>query len=144
MWCVGLSENAETVKRELQYNQKKTVKEVMKHLFLVPFMLLIFTNVKGKSPQDSIQQSTKYKTLYRYTYGLQRHKQIVDDCRKELSEIYGYTDKVVAGCLVTSWQVMRWDRHNKRVSKKMERRFGKDWKEKYNSDLKKCQADHAG
>lgn len=113
-------------------------------LFSILLLVLLITNsTYGQFSHDSIpekqgQTIKKYKVIYEYTYGLQRINKKKTNCQTTLSASYGFDYKVVAGCCVTKGQLRRWTKHNEKVRKEMEKRFGKDWKEKYQFELAKC------
>ncbi len=72
------------------------------------------------------------KRLYKvYAFGRGQHKP--DSCEMKISTKYGMR-VVNAGCIVT----LRKDWHNQRMERKLNRRNGEDWKERYRNEIKQC------
>lgn len=51
-----------------------------------------------------------------------------------LKEAYGFHESSV-GCLVTSWQLRGIDVYNRQIERYLEKRNGKDWRVRYESEI---------
>jgi hypothetical protein len=109
----------------------------MKRLFILFIISTFQLAALGQTDSSNIRHK-KYKTLYFYTWGLQSNWGYKNKCAIDLEKQYGFDDKTKAGCIVKSGQMRRWERHNERVERKMEKRHGKDWHKKFDAELAKC------
>jgi hypothetical protein len=60
-------------------------------------------------------------------------------CTDSISKVFGFEYVWVAGCVVNSADVRKWERHNKTSDAKMVARHGKNWREQYNTAIKGCE-----
>jgi hypothetical protein len=51
---------------------------------------------------------------------------------------YGFEEKRVAGCVVGPLRLLRWNTHNRRSERKMKKRHGENWREKYELERRNC------
>ena len=91
----------------------------------------------GNDNKDNFKEK-KNKTLHLYTWGTPAYGEERDSCVILLSKYYGFDEKTKAGCTLTFGQERRWTRHNNRVEKKLKKRYGENWEEKYDAELSKC------
>lgn len=98
-------------------------------LFFCSFHSIAFSN--DKKPKKH------YRTIYFYSVGIQPFwgggEKCVSKCQKEFG--FGYKVKKVT---LSPLKILHIKNHNKRVEKKMVRRFGADWKKQYENAVKKC------
>ena len=85
--------------------------------------------------QGCVATKKKYKTIHFFSYGVISW---YSQCEVELRKQYGFDEIMKAGCYVKRGQVWRWELHNYRMEKKMEKRFGEDWHKKFDTELAKC------
>jgi peroxiredoxin family protein len=122
----------------------------MKKFFL--FVILYLTFIQYSKGQiiginkavdtTSLSKSTtngKAKMVYFKTWGLQKlDNHDYESCRDSLQLKYGFKNRVVSGCVVTSNQVRRWTKYNNKMEKQMIERNGVAWREKYELELETC------
>jgi hypothetical protein len=87
----------------------------------------------------SFAQNKPLKILEYYIYGKDAFGLPATDCILAIEAKYGYKIVSVGGCVVKARKVVVWNRHNRKVKRKMARRFGDDWQTAYREDLKKCE-----
>ena len=88
---------------------------------------------------DSLKTQSKYRKLYFFTYGLSAYSERnqingEDDVANKMG--FGYRRK--AGCIVGTIKNAHITLHKKRVDKKLKKRFGNNWREQYETAIKKC------
>lgn len=118
--------------KSLFLRQRNVFVRMKKAFYAILFLMFacITTNAQNKE-----------KLLKYYTYGLPAYRGCDMECMTEIAKKYGFENVTKAGCVVKPGQVRRWERHNKKVDKKLIARNGEGWKEKYNADFTKqcCQ-----
>jgi hypothetical protein len=102
---------------------------VIKHLLIISAFLLVGSYGFG--------QESKLKTIYYKQWGKMRFNKNVN-CENSLQTKYGFSYKVVAGCIVKSSRVKRWNNYNYRMEQKMNKRHGEEWRKKYITELDVC------
>ena len=85
--------------------------------------------------QGCVAKQQKYETLHFFAYGVPSY---YSQCEIDLRKQYGFDEVLKAGCYVKRGQARRYDRHNYRIEKKMEKRHGKDWHKQFDDDVSKC------
>lgn len=108
----------------------------VKYLCTISMIITCRLSISAQA-DTALTPSAKYKTLYFYTYGLQAYGPD-NQCITDLKKKFGFDKITKAGCIVRPGQLRRWQRHNERIEKKMEKRHGADWREKYKAELAKC------
>lgn len=115
----------------------------MKKFFVV---LCILIGIVAFGQKKKIDQSAKDDTsqIYHfYIFGLLGFDENYDQgCKNELNQKYGFDYQLVAGCSVETKEVKKWNRHNRRVERKLRKRNGKNWRANYNNELKNCLIDN--
>jgi len=102
-------------------------------------VIFLLAGSMAKASDHTLSPDHKhYRKLHMYLFGLQAYDYGNPACRTDLEGKYGFNYKEKAGCEVKRIQSFLWDRHNEKVERKMIRRFGKDWEDKYMTDIEKC------
>lgn len=89
------------------------------HLILISILLI------GIKPSLIYGQNTdknNSEILHFYTYGLLGFEAEYDYiCKNNLNIKYGFDYEIVAGCVVKKRDVKKWERHNRKVERKLEK-----------------------
>jgi hypothetical protein len=85
--------------------------------------------------QSCPSEQNKYKTLHFYSYGVPSW---YSQCEINLRKQYGFDEIMKAGCYARRGQMRRWERHNYKIEKEMEKRHGENWHKKYDAELANC------
>jgi hypothetical protein len=80
----------------------------------------------------------KYKILRYYKFGLYGYGCGEEKCEREISLKYGFVNIEKAGCEVSRGQQRRWNRHNNRITKKLQARHWEGWRDKYLTEINQC------
>uniref|UniRef100_UPI00404A2628 FEKKY domain-containing protein n=1 Tax=Flavobacterium sp. TaxID=239 RepID=UPI00404A2628 len=101
--------------------------------------LLIFLGLKSSLIYSQNTDENNPEILHFYTYGLPDFEEEYNHiCKNKLNEKYGFDYQMIAGCVVKMKDVKKWNRHNKKIEKKLKKRNGKNWRQAYEIELKKC------
>ena len=113
----------------------------MRTLRIILLFTLLPVMLPARTENDTATAGRKYRMLRIYTYGLPAYGDMdeTSPCIAEAQKFYGFRYVRKAGCVVRLMQVWRWDLHNNRVERKMTRRFGADWRDRYYEKLNECE-----
>lgn len=59
-------------------------------------------------------------------------------CKLEIMDKYGFCYKRVADCEVSTKELAKWERHNRKIDRKLKRKNGKEWKERFWEEIENC------
>ena len=107
----------------------------MKFSSLIIIFLFAASSVKAS---DSLVIKKYAKRIWFFTAGLQAYTDEAMDCHNKQAAKMSFGYKRKAGCVVGPVKYVRIKNHNRRVEKKMLKRYGTDWKNMYESLLKNC------
>jgi hypothetical protein len=106
-------------------------------LLFLSFMLLAALSTMAEPVDASKEHHRKGRLLRLYSYGLPAYS-FTDSCELMASKKSGFKVIVKAGCVIRGGQICRWDLHNKRVERKLDKRNGPDWWDKYILEASNC------
>jgi hypothetical protein len=100
-------------------------------------ILLLFCFFAKLHAADTLQFK-RHPKIYFFTAGLQAYGPEQMGCRNRQAAKMSFGYKRKAGCVVGPLKYARIRSHNKRVEEKMVKRYGADWRKKYQELLKDC------
>ncbi|MFL5762486.1 MAG: hypothetical protein ACJ77K_01010 [Bacteroidia bacterium] len=103
---------------------------------LVFLSLVLFASKALAS--DSLQTGRHYHRIYFFTAGLQAYSPETIDCNDRQASLMSFGYKRKGGCVIGPLKWLRIESHNKRMERKMVKRFGADWYTQYNELRKNC------
>lgn len=78
-----------------------------------------------------------------YRWGLAPTRAHKGSCQQWCQQKYGFTNRVVATCVVNPQQLASWQRHNQAVSTQLKEKWGNNWEEDFKKELAQCEAKKA-
>jgi hypothetical protein len=98
---------------------------------------LIVKNTLNNCPKDTLNFK-KNVVFYDWGWAYFGGGDKFDKCEDSFQIRYGFTNKRVGGCLNKPSKRFVWRMHNKQSERKMKRRHGTNWREKFNRELDAC------
>ncbi|MDO1451576.1 hypothetical protein Q0590_35215 [Rhodocytophaga aerolata] len=103
-------------------------------LFIFSRTVWAQTSLETSLPTD--QKPIKILTLGGVTGGLPS-----TSCEVIIGKKYGITYKYMHGCVLTKWRKWRINSNFRQADKRLTKRIGKDWEERYMQEVQACKQD---
>jgi hypothetical protein len=105
-------------------------------LFLFCALVAVFS-ATAKGIDAPKEEQEKGRLLRLYSFGTSAYS-FTDSCELAASKKYGFRSVEKAGCVMRPGQARRWDRHNEKVHRKLDKRNGSGWWDKYIAEASDC------